>query len=79
MKGHVVFNRLSRFRRTDQLGHRLMSGPDLAIVQNENVAAPMDLMSGEAGKPYPEGDQIAQGNQPEVSQDGAIVNNACYA
>jgi hypothetical protein len=37
---------------------------DLAVLEHEDIAAPVDLVVGKTGKPYPEGNQVAQRQQP---------------
>src|SRR5215813_7016518 len=59
MSGNFVLLRLRR--GNDALlgfGDR-MRRADLAVFQNKDIAAPVDLVVGEAREPYPEGHQIA--------------------
>ena len=51
----------------------------LAIFENEDIAAPVNVMSGEAGEPDPEGNQVAQGNKPEMALNGAVMDFVAHA
>ncbi len=72
MNGHFV--RLSA--RDRPFFGKGMGRMNLAIFENKYVAAPVDLMSGKAGEPDPEGDQITQRNQPQMPPHRAVVHNA---
>jgi len=49
---------------------------DPAILQDEDIATPVDLMSGEAGKPNPESNQITQRNKPQMACDRTVLHYA---
>src|ERR1051326_2651239 len=53
-----------------------MSRTNLSPLKNEDIAAPVDFVTGEAGEPDPEGDEIAQRKQPQVAAHGRVMHHA---
>src|SRR5215467_2767179 len=60
----------SNLPRTARMGRA-----NLAIFQNKNLAAPVHRVIGKAGKPNPESNEVAQGNQPQMLPERAVMNN----
>src|SRR5262249_31151290 len=67
---------LVRLGSTEPLRPQGMDRANLAFLENKNLTPPVDLMIGKAGKPDPEGDQVAQWNERQMLEDGAVLHYA---
>src|SRR5262249_1761144 len=67
---------LVRFGSRETLRPERGDRTNLALLQNEYFPAPVDLVIGEAGKPDPESNQVAQGNEREITQDRTVMHYA---
>src|ERR1700742_2783713 len=65
-----------RLGRADKFLLMRMRGGDLAITEHKFFTAPVNLVAGKAGKPYPESDEIAQRQQQERAPERLIMHHA---
>jgi hypothetical protein len=53
-----------------------MDRADLAIFEDEDIATPVDLVTGKAGEPDPESHKVAQRDQPQIPWNGTVMHYA---
>lgn len=73
MGGNLV---LIGFCRTNTLRTVRMRRTYFAVLEDEDVAAPVDLVAGKTGEPNPESNEIAQWEQPQVAANGFVMHHA---
>src|SRR3954464_781290 len=65
-----------RLGRGDRLRLTRMCRTNLAILKNENFAAPVHSVIGKAGEPHGESYQVSDWHQPQMPPKGAIMHDS---